>query len=185
MKAPLFPRKLPQASLLTPTFYFMFFIAFSLSNYLVCSSAACPSGNVDATRAGPHLCFPCAAPGEAQWMNFSALKTWPLSGCVGQVSLIGQVILTSLCKGETCSGKASYAFSLTLLLGNQTMGVCQRLVALGQWQNRACPVMSLWPLSVLNLEVKSLGWLAAATLRYTCFPKLWLHLFNSFQPSPF
>ena len=104
--------------------------------------------------------------------EFFCTEDLAFSGCVGQVSLIGQVILTSLCKGETCSGKASYAFSLTLLLGNQTMGVCQRLVALGQWQNRACPVMSLWPLSVLNLEVKSLGGLAAAALRYTCSLKL-------------
>ena len=64
---------------------FLFYVLYSILTiqvWLVCSSAACPNGNVDVTRAGPH----CAAPGEAQWMNESALKTWPLVGVLAKLA---------------------------------------------------------------------------------------------------
>lgn len=51
------------------------------------------------------------------------------------------------------------------------MGVCQRLVALGQWQNRACPVMSLWPLSVLNLGGEKFGMAGSSCPEVYVFPE--------------
>ena len=125
MKAPL-STQAPTGITVDTTFLSLFFIALSLSVYLVCSSAACPSGNVNAARAETSPVFSLSCPRRSSVNEWNCTEDSAFGGYVGQVSLIGQVILTSLCKGETCSGKASYAFSLTLLLGNQTLGVCSR-----------------------------------------------------------
>lgn len=166
----------------------LFFIALSLSKFIwSVHRLPAPVEMSMPQEQGPHLCFHCPAPGEAQWMNESALKTRPLVGMLAKLASLVRWFWLHCAKEKLVLERHLmpspwlYFFEIRLWGSAADLWVS----VLGQWQNRACPVMSLWPVSVLDLEVKSLGGLATAVLRYTCSLKLWLHLLNSFQPSPF
>lgn len=105
---------------------------------------------------------------------------WASSGCIGQVSTMGQVILTS-CAMEKLSSKGILCLSPGSASWNSDSGARPKALCFG---SVAISLMSCYvpvaSLLVLDLEVENFGGLEAAALGYTRFLKRRLHLFNSF-----